>query len=100
MLRRTRIRSRSLNEAARLRRYEQARAVVFERANGYCEAGTPNCRGRMDQVHHRQGRDGDLIDDVDRLLGVCWSCHRYIHSNPSLSYERGWLLKRNGEANA
>jgi hypothetical protein len=96
-LRRTEIKRKSKKEGARLRRYEQARAIVYERSGGSCEARTPECRGAIDQVHHRQGRDGDLIDDVDRLLGVCWTCHNYIHRNPGLSYERGWLIKRNGE---
>jgi len=99
MLRRTRIRARSSKESARLRRYEQARAVVFERANGYCEANTPQCRGLMDQVHHRKGRDGDLVDDESLLLGVCWACHNHIHGNPALSYERGWMVRRNGGNN-
>ena len=99
MLRRTRIKQRSNKESARLRRYEQARAVVFERANGYCEANTQNCRGPMDQVHHRKGRDGDLIDDESLLLGVCWACHNYIHSNPALSYGQGWMVRRNGGNN-
>lgn len=94
-MKRSPIRSRSKKETARVRRYEQARGIVFERANGYCEANTPDCRGPMDQVHHRQGRDGDLIDDESRLLGVCWSCHNYIHSNPAISYERGWMIRRN-----
>jgi 5-methylcytosine-specific restriction enzyme A len=98
-LRRTRIKSRSNKETARLRAYNRARGVVFERANGYCEANTPQCRGAMDQVHHRKGRDGDLIDNVDLLLGVCWACHNHIHANPALSYEQGWLVKRNGENN-
>jgi hypothetical protein len=98
-MKRSPIRSRSKKETERLRKYEKARAIVFERANGYCEANTPACRGAMDQVHHRQGRDGDLIDDVSRLLGVCWACHNHIHGNPAVSYERGWLLRRNGENN-
>lgn len=94
-LRRTPIRSRAKKETARLRRYDKARHIVAERSNGYCEANTPDCRGMLDQVHHRKGRDGDLVDDVDLLLGVCWACHNYIHNNPANSYERGWMIRRN-----
>jgi hypothetical protein len=94
-MRRSPIRKRSDREAKRLRKYEAARALVFERNGGSCEAMTPDCRGLMDQVHHRKGRDGDFIDNVDLLLGVCWSCHRYIHDQPSVSYTMGWLVKRN-----
>lgn len=93
-MKRTPLRRRSTKESARVRRYEKARYIVAERSNGSCEARTPNCRGVLDQVHHRKGRDGDLVDDVDLLLGVCWVCHEHIHRNPLESYDRGWMLKR------
>jgi hypothetical protein len=96
-VKRTPLRSRSAKETARLRRYEKARATVYERSGGSCEARTPECRGVADQVHHRRGRDGDLVDDESLLLGVCWACHNYIHDHPSVSYLTGWMVKRNGE---
>ena len=98
-MKRSPLKNRSTKETARLRRYEKARATVYERSGGSCEARTPECRGTADQVHHRKGRDGDLVDDVDLLLGVCWACHNYIHHNPANSYERGWMIRRNGEDN-
>ena len=97
-LKRTPIRRRSRAEGARLRRYQQARGIVYERCGGHCEAGTPWCNGRCEQVHHRKGRDGDLVDRVDLLLGTCEPCHRYMHSNPAISYERGWMVRRLGES--
>jgi len=98
-LRRTPLKRRSRKETARLARYQKARAAVAERSGFRCEARTRKCEGRLHQVHHRKGRDGDLIDDLDLLLGVCVWCHAYIHENPAESYERGWLIKRNGEGN-
>ncbi len=98
-LRRTPLKRRSAKESKRLRAYEKARATVYERSGGSCEARTPWCRGLCEQVHHRQGRDGALIDNVDLLLGVCWACHDYIHYYPARSYETGWLIRRNGENN-
>jgi len=95
-MKRSPIRRRSSRESKRLRLYEQARAVVYERSGGSCEAKTPWCLGACQQVHHRKGRDGDLIDNTELLLGVCSMCHDYIHGNPAISYERGWLIKRNG----
>jgi len=94
-LRRTPIRRRSKKESERLRRYDRARAIVMETAEGMCEAATPRCVGPAGQVHHRQGRDGDLVDDLDNLLAVCYACHDYIHSHPHESYERGWMIRRN-----
>ena len=98
-MKRSPLKRRSRKEDARLRRYEKARANVYERSGGSCEARTPDCRGAIDQVHHRKGRDGGLVDDESLLLGVCWACHNYIHDRPSLSYQTGWMVKRNGENN-
>jgi hypothetical protein len=90
------LKRKSKKETERLRRYQKARAVVYERSGGTCEARTPDCEGRLHQVHHRKGRDGELIDDLDLLLGVCIWCHHYIHANPARSYEQGWMVRRNG----
>jgi predicted HNH restriction endonuclease len=30
----------------------------------------------------------------DNLILVCQPCHHFIHHNPELSYERGWLRRR------
>jgi hypothetical protein len=97
-VRRTPIRRRSKKESERLRRYDRARTIVMETANGMCEAVTNRCMGPAGQVHHRRGRDGELVDDLDNLLAVCYACHDYIHSHPHESYERGWMIKRNGES--
>jgi hypothetical protein len=97
-VKRTPLKSRSAKETKRLRSYEKARATVYERCGGQCEARTPWCQtGACEQVHHRKGRDGALIDDTTLLLGVCSMCHNYIHYYPAKSYEAGWLIKRNGE---
>jgi hypothetical protein len=98
-MKRTPLKRRSSKENARLRRYEKARANVAERSGFRCEARTPKCVGTLHQVHHRKGRDGDLVDDETLLLGVCIFCHSYIHENPAISYQQGWLVKRNGENN-
>jgi hypothetical protein len=77
----------------------EVRARVLEAANGSCLARTPDCRGAASQTHHRKGRDGDLVDNPEFLLAVCWACHNHIHQNPAMSYERGWMLRRNGGDN-
>ena len=96
-MKRTPIRRRSNREAERIRRYDRARAIVMEAAQGMCEAATRVCVGPAGQVHHRKGRDGELVDNLDYLLAVCYACHDYIHSHPHESYERGWMVRRNGE---
>lgn len=43
---------------------------------------------------------GHFIDSIPlliysgNLMAVNNVCHRYIHDNPAISYENGWMLKR------
>ena len=75
-----------------------AKKVVRARSGGRCEARTPWCEGRATQVHHIHGRNDN---DPDMLLHVCGlgnasGCHGYIHQNPAIAYERGWLVSKLG----
>lgn len=68
--------------------------AVLKRADCCCEA----C-GRFTPhgvFHHRLpqeiGGTSHAIGTVENCLYVCTHCHQYIHSHPSESYLRGWLL--------
>jgi len=74
--------------------YLEAREVLAEQAEWRCQAGTPQCNGQVEQVHHRKGRDGELLADPEYLLPLCYPCHIYIHANPETSYQRGWMVRR------
>lgn len=69
----------------------QVRQQVKFRSGGVCEAVTSVCTGKGEHLHHRKLRRS-LDNTAQNLLHVCFSCHRYIHDNPSTSYEKGWLL--------
>lgn len=71
-----------------------ARRDTESRAGGRCEARTEKCTGRGCQAHHilRRGQGGP--DELGNLLWVCNECHLFIHANPKLSFERGWLRRR------
>lgn len=100
-MRRTRIRSVSAKRRRRDRAYQAARAAVFERAGGRCEARASfACTGRVEEVHHVAGRGGEDPHRLSNLLGVCSPCHDHIHRYPQLSYDRGWMVRRNGAADA
>lgn len=93
---RARIRSESRKQAARRRAYDKARVAVYERSGGRCEINaTWSCSGQCEQVHHRQGRVGDRMLDLDKMVGICNNCHEFIGKNPALAYDRGWMLRRN-----
>lgn len=76
-------------------RYLEHREVIAEAANWVCQAGTPVCEGNVEQIHHRKGRDGELLTDPTYLLAVCFPCHTYIHAHPQESYDKGWMVRRN-----
>jgi hypothetical protein len=69
---------------------------VKDRSGGRCEARTPRCTGRSEHVHHRRMRSQGGSNTLDNLLDVCLQCHLYIHSNPTESYERFWLIRMGG----
>jgi len=66
---------------------------VAERAASCCEATTPVCTYRPEQIHHRRMRSQGGGDEPANLLYVCAACHRFIHDHPAESYERGWLMR-------
>jgi len=53
------------------------------------------CQFRMaSQVHHRRGRFGDRLNEVEFFLAVCFECHDKIHHNPAWAYRMGYMIKR------
>lgn len=94
-LRRSEMRRVSRKGAARQREYLKLREAVYERARGLCEVNaTPDCTGQCEQVHHKQGRQGDRLTDLSKMVGICYNCHEYIGRNPALAYDRGWMIRR------
>lgn len=47
-----------------------------------------------DQVHHMEGKIGDLLCDTNNFLAVCFGCHRVIEENPNLAKENNWSVSR------
>lgn len=43
------------------------------------------------EVHHLDGREEDLLTDIENLLPVCIECHRKIHANPAWARSKGYL---------
>lgn len=77
------------------REFNAAKPTVFRRSQGVCEAKTDVCHGFAQHVHHKLGRVGPTVNHAENLMHVCHGCHRWIHLHPLISYQRGWLLKRN-----
>ena len=52
----------------------------------------PNCE-RCDkpatEIHHKAGRIGNLLTDINHFMSTCRDCHNYIHENPKEN--KKWL---------
>ena len=56
----------------------------------FCEV----CGYKATEIHHKKGREGDMLNDINYWMAVCRGCHVLIHDSPSLSYKFGYLIKR------
>lgn len=80
----------SIKQSKRLREYSKARKEYLLE-NEYCAV----CGGIATQIHHIQGKIGDLLCDKNNLLAVCFPCHRRIEDNPAWAKENGYSKNRN-----
>ena len=67
-------------------------AAINARSGGSCDIEHPGCTGRWTERHHRLLRSQGGPDDPELILGLCSAGHRFVHANPALSYEQGWLV--------
>jgi hypothetical protein len=67
----------------------RVRGAVRYRAGDRCEVCLIR---RIDHIHHKLLRSAGGKGVPENALGVCHSCHTYIHANPEKSYEMGWLV--------
>lgn len=56
--------------------------------------GVHGCGCMADDVHHKKGRDGDLLVDTRYFLAVCRPHHRYITDHPAESIAEGYSISR------
>lgn len=74
--------------AGKMRKYYTIRAA-FLAENPFCGV----CHSsKATEIHHKQGRGVNLLATAT-WVGVCSTCHRFIHLNVSWAYGEGLLLK-------
>lgn len=74
------------------KQYSKARQVVLRLCNGRCEARIFGvCTGEAVDVHHKAKR-GKYYLAINYMMGVCRSCHNYIHDNPGKARELKLLI--------
>lgn len=52
--------------------------------------------GLLGHRHHRLRRGQGGPNALWNLLALCERDHKLVHANPTLSYDRGWMLRSNG----
>jgi hypothetical protein len=72
-----------------------AKRVLFLQEHRMCEAHLPGlCTDFASDIHHKQGRTGDLLTDETKWLASCRRCHEWIENNPAEAQEKGFSIKR------
>jgi hypothetical protein len=95
-VKRTRMRPVSRKRAAQNRVYATLR-VEFLTANPYCQ-NPLGCGLPAVDVHHRMGRVGALLLDVDHWSALCRKCHEWVGAYPEVAYSLGISERRVGGA--
>lgn len=47
---------------------------------------------KASDIHHRNGRNGDRLNNTVFWVSLCRSCHTYIHDHPGFARDHGWLI--------
>jgi hypothetical protein len=69
--------------------------IIFLQENPMCQAHLPGiCTKFSTDVHHKEGRIGDLLLDDTKWLAACRFCHEWIENNPEEAQEKGFSIKR------
>lgn len=89
-----RLRARSSAMEARMKLYRAAKAR-FLAAYPSCQCG---CGRKSKEIHHKFGRQGDLLLWETGWIPVCSYCHQFIHSNIDWARQRN-LIACPGEWN-
>jgi hypothetical protein len=55
----------------------------------FCQAKLPGCSIEAHDIHHKDGKVGELYLDTTNFISVCRSCHTTIHENPKQAKELG-----------
>lgn len=81
----------SVKRAKENKEYSHLRSMYLEMFP-VCEV--ENCNNKSTQIHHKKGRIGSLLTDVEYFLCVCDVCHKYIELNPVLAKIQGYSETR------
>ena len=85
-MKKTPLRRVSKKRARKNRKYTEVRRSFLEE-NPICQI----CLERYaEDIHHKEGRDGERLVNVENFMAVCRKCHRGIHENPAWAKTQGY----------
>jgi hypothetical protein len=85
------IRKVSVKRVKENKEYSHRRKLYLE-LNPVCEVH--NCGNKSTEIHHKKGRIGELLIDIEHFLAVCEQCHKYIELNPVWAKIQGYSETR------
>lgn len=65
-------------------------AFLSKPENKYCKIRFAGCTNIADTAHHSEGRIGDNLLDVTKLIASCWNCNRVVEEQDALAREKGF----------
>lgn len=72
--------------------------IKYLKDHPQCEARLWCCIGSSSEIHHKQGRENELLNDQSKWLAICPSCHRYITDNSHEAIELGLSISKHKKA--
>jgi len=93
MAKKHKLRSISKKQKERLKEYAKRRKAYLSE-HTQCEVY--DCNNKSTHIHHKKGRFGDRLNDIDYFMAVCNNCHpKRIHeTDVSWAKKMGYLLTR------
>lgn len=77
--------------AAQTVEYTKLRREYLE-AYPACEV--EDCNNKAKEVHHKKGRENDLLTNTDYFMAVCPGCHHKITTDSAWAIEKGYSYQR------
>jgi len=67
--------------------YTKVRAEYLNK-HKLCE----RCGNSATEIHHKNGRENDKLNDNINFMATCRSCHTWIHLNPEEARQNNFLI--------
>lgn len=81
----------STKRAVRLKEYAPLRDKYMSE-HEYCEV--IGCQNKAAELHHKKGRENDLLTDARYFMAICRDCHVRVDLEPEWAMSNGYSIRR------